>query len=233
MLMLYLFRVNEEFRRVRECAELLRGKFQAEVNPQELLTDVRNLASLCSNLTELLPHEVRHETYLRRHLAFMEKYLSEGDPESCKSDIADICGRDVPGLEHRFQDWCTGTGHYDQQLVEQVKQLFIRGEYDSAIRKAFVILKDRLVVAFRLSKKLDGAELVNTLFGKTGKLASKLEDSERQAMRDLLAGLYGVFRNRYGHENLTATWYEAEAVLSVINVVLHHIETYRTRRREK
>ena len=60
-------------------------------------------------------------------------------------------------------------------------------------------------------------------------MASGLPQSERQAFRDLLAGLYGVFRNTYGHQDQEAPWHEADAVLSMINTVLKRLEDLATR----
>jgi hypothetical protein len=89
-----------------------------------------------------------------------------------------------------------------------------------------VILKSRLVAKFGVDHDLDGADLVNRIFGASGLLSSRLESEERQAMRDLLAGLYGVFRNKYGHQDVEAPWHEADAILSMINFVLKRIEEY-------
>lgn len=47
-----------------------------------------------------------------------------------------------------------------------------------------------------------------------------MEQGEREAMRALLDGLYGVHRNKHAHADATVEWYEAEASLSMINWTL-------------
>jgi hypothetical protein len=110
--------------------------------------------------------------------------------------------------------------------VDKITDLLIHLEYDSAIRKAFVILKSRLASRFNAPNNLDGTDLVNHIFGKSGSLSQHIKDNERQAMRDLLSGLYGVFRNRYGHEDIEPSWHETDAILSMINYVLKDIERF-------
>ena len=36
--------------------------------------------------------------------------------------------------------------------------------------------------------------------------------------------MYGVFRNKYGHEDVEAPWHVADAVLSMINTVLKMLD---------
>ncbi|RIE16718.1 hypothetical protein [Candidatus Cryosericum septentrionale] len=40
---------------------------------------------------------------------------------------------------------------------------------------------------------------------------------EREASRNLLAGLYDVFRNTLDHHNVDVPWHEAEAVIGMVN----------------
>lgn len=194
--------------------------------PNELLIDAENLASLFDHLEKKLPQEVGLDSSLERHLYFMKKRLGEEKPELCQQDIEDICSDDITKLEKSFRDWCGSSIHYDQELRDKISELLLQREYDSAIRKAFVILKSRLVDKFGVSRNLDGNDLVNQIFGKLGAAADTLNASERQAMRDLLAGLYGVFRNKYGHQDVEAPWHEADAILSMVNFVLKEIDRY-------
>lgn len=99
------------------------------------------------------------------------------------------------------------------------------------LREAFIILKSRLVDKFDVSDSFDGEQLVNKIFGKsTGILASQaLDDAaikDMAAMRDLLAGLFKVFRHKYAHNDVEVPWYEAEAVLSMITFALKRIAKY-------
>lgn len=87
-------------------------------------------------------------------------------------------------------------GHLDQRLRDAVTPLMQGGHYDSAVRKVFVVLTDRLRRAFGVSEQIDGDDLVNLVFGKGGNIPVALDDSKKQAMRNLISGFYGVYRNR-------------------------------------
>ena len=222
-MLLYEYRVRDEFEKTKSYAENLRAKFGSGVPLEELRKEFENLLTLCDNLQEILPKEIRGRTNLERHLGFLHKNLSKGN--LYQGDVDDICRNDLPTLEKYFRDWCADAVHYDKELNKKISNLLVRHEYDSAIRKAFVILKSRLVTKFGVSPDCDGIDLVNAIFGKTG-VATGLDASERQAMRDLLAGLYGVFRNVYGHQDVEPPWHEADAILSMINYVLKRVEQF-------
>ncbi len=111
---------------------------------------------------------------------------------------------------------------FDKELEERTRRLIERGEWDSAIRRAFVLLSSRIAARYNLLLDTDGAELINAAFGKNS-LLSGLENKEKAAMRDLMAGLYGVFRNKYGHKDFDAPWQEVEAVMTMVNFVLSRL----------
>jgi hypothetical protein len=90
------------------------------------------------------------------------------------------------------------------------------------------MLKERLVRQFGVSSSFDGSDLVNAVFGARGPLVGKIPNSERQAMRDLLAGLYGIFRNCYGNQDVVPPWSEIASVIGMINWVLQRLERYST-----
>lgn len=117
---------------------------------------------------------------------------------------------------------------YDSEFVDKIGPLLRDQHFDSAVRKAFVMLKERLVRLFGVPSSLDGTDLVNLTFGSKGPLVGMIPDAERLAMRELLAGLYGVFRNRYSHQDVVAEWSEVAPVLGMINWVLQRLETYST-----
>jgi hypothetical protein len=82
-------------------------------------------------------------------------------------------------------------------------------------------------------------DLVNYVFGGKGELARALDPVHEktpdgreylasvQSMRDLLAGLYGVFRRHLAHTSLDVPFHEAEATLSMINYALKWLDEYR------
>jgi len=150
--------------------------------------------------------------------------LNKNDHRRALSNIDDICDYDLPGIEESFQKWSLDQAHYDSELAKKIGPLLVQGQWDSAVRKGFIILKERMVKTFGADSSRDGRELVNQVFGQKGLLVGKLEDSEREAMRNLLDGLFGVFRNAYGHRDIEPQWFETEAVLSMVNWTLKTME---------
>jgi hypothetical protein len=221
--LLYEYKIRDQFESLRGYAERVRAAFDAKEPGPELLADARNLETLYDHLIGLLLQDVRGAGNCGRHIGWMIRRLEENAPECCRQDIVDICERDISDLERAFRDWCQRFDHYDKELIDKVTDLMVRQEYDSAIRKAFVILKARLCSAFGEPVENDGLALVNRVFGKEGHPRLVLENTERQAMRDLLAGLYGVFRNRFAHTDSVASWHEADAIVSMVNYVLKQI----------
>lgn len=228
-MMLYEARVSEELQRVHDYALGLREKWQAGASVADLARDRDSLAALCDHTLPRLPEELARATNLRRHLGWMERNLSLDKPSSSESDINDICDQDLPILMTDFKRWCVEAGHYDVELRARVEELLATRQYDSAIRRAFIVLKARLVTVFGVEQSSDGAELVNQLFGKTSEATAFLSNGERQAMRDLLSGLYGLFRNPYTHHEVDAPFHDIDAVLAMINAMLKRLDSYRSR----
>jgi Protein of unknown function (Hypoth_ymh) len=222
-MLIYEYRVRDEFLRLREYATNVRDKFQRDASPEDLLLDVKSLRVHYERLNEMLPEQVQGKSNADRHIGFMEYWLGKKDRNACGSDIEDLCERDITELENAFQAWCKNPDHYDSELVMAISDLLAHRQLDSAIRKGFIVLKERLCKRFRVSRELDGTDLVNTIFGKNSESIKSLSEPERHAMRDLLAGLYGVFRNRFAHRDEEPSWAEADAVISMINHVLQEV----------
>ncbi len=226
--MLFHFeRINTEFKRAHKYAINLRHKFESDCKSEELLADCQNLTSISYNLLSLLPEEIGIKTKLIQHLKWMQKRLKEDNVSACMSDIEDICERDLDELEMLFMEWLEKGEYYDKELVRSVGKLVDKLEFDSAIRKSFIILTNRLRKKFHLKKNEDGSTLVNQIFGTNGVLKDSVSQKELQSMRDLLSGLYGVFRNKYAHGVLKTSWIEADAIISIINIVLKMLGKYR------
>jgi hypothetical protein len=218
--------IVREIERVQDFAARLRSKFNAGAPPEELLIYAGNLTALVESLKTSLPKDMPAPTSLNRHLAWLDKRLREGKPDQCESDIVDICDRDLPALMQAFQEWQKNNTYRDQELFEKVAPLMDTQQYDSAVRKSFVILKERLVSRFGLAKNLDGVRLATAAFGPTGPLAGKVEAKELDALRTLTTAMYATFRNRYGHHDLKATSFETEAVVVMVNWLLKAIDGY-------
>jgi hypothetical protein len=216
-MIVYQYAIRDQIDRVVSYAEAVRAKFSSGADATDLLQDAENLATLYDGVMRALPTEIRKSGKAPQHLAWMRKFLREGKVDRAEVDILDICRIDLPAVERAFREWSEQATEYDDELKEKTIPLLIQREFDSAIRKAFVILTSRLRTTYDLGNTRDGAKLANAVFGPDGAAAASLDASERAAMRELLAGLYGVYRNRYGHEDVEAPLYEAEAVIGSIN----------------
>jgi len=161
---------------------------------------------------------------LGRHLHFMDYYLKRNDKEGCAADIRDIVFYDLPTALKNLISGATTESHFDQKLRDAVLPLIQGGHYDSAIRKAFIVLTERLRRAFGVTDKIDGDDLVNLVFGKGGKIPVALEDSKKQSYRNLISGFYGVYRNKYAHHNVEPSLSEAKAILEMANNIIIEIE---------
>lgn len=94
--------------------------------------------------------------------------------------------------------------------------------WDSAARVALVILEERIRrVAGITDPNRTGSALVNDVFGGKGKLTDRFEsESERNGYRDLYAGVFAVFRNRYAHRLVDPSPEDGGALIVFVNLLL-------------
>lgn len=166
---------------------------------------------------------------LGRHLRFLKYYLDRHDKDACYSDIKNIVFSDLPVCLYNLVRRNPEDSYLDEKLKISVMPLIQGAHYDSAIRKAFVVLTDRLRDTFGIADDIDGEELVNTVFGGKGKLQVSLDESKRQSYRNLFSGFYGVYRNKYAHADVYPTLAEVKAVIEMVNSLLSEIESMASR----
>jgi hypothetical protein len=219
-MLLYEYRIRDEFESVRRLATRMKEKFERGVAAPELLEDRDILEHACKRLLEALPADARKGSNIMRHIGFMKHYLERGKRQETSSDVDEVAGRDLILLEEAFKGWLAKHGHFDQEFAQRIGDLLYEQRLGDAIRAAFVVLTGRLRAAFEVRPDLDGRELVNSIFGSGGFATQHMEQGEREAMRALLDGLYGVHRNKHAHADEAVEWYEAEASLSMINWTL-------------
>jgi uncharacterized protein (TIGR02391 family) len=89
-------------------------------------------------------------------------------------------------------------------LQGSVYENFASGNYDTAIRDAFVEVEIAVRAAAKLPASLAGVKLMREAFNpNTGKLTDQaLPMSERERMADLLAGAIGTFKNPLSHRKV-------------------------------
>lgn len=121
--------------------------------------------------------------------------------------------------------------YLDQELRERSVPLLGAGAsnpvvWDAVVGRAVIILEERLRTVGGVSdRRAVGVKLVNAVFGQNGTLAVKFADgSEREAYRNLYAGVVGVFRNDYGHHLVDPQPGDGASVLALANLLLKMLE---------
>jgi uncharacterized protein (TIGR02391 family) len=103
----------------------------------------------------------------------------------------------------------------DPVFTQDVKPLFVRGDYDTAVFRAFKEVEIRVRTKASLSMSEFGVELMNRAFGPTGTLCDKtVPKPEQERMRDLFVGAIGTFKNPGSHRKVE--WNEPREVIDVI-----------------
>ena len=199
-----------------------------DANAPELLALQKILGDECVKFVELSGLDWNKCGSLGRHLTFLKHYLERNDKDSCQSDIRDIVFWDLPTALRNLSKEADEYQHYDQRLKDGVAPLINGAHYDSAMRKIFVILTDRLRRAFGVTEEIDGEELVNLVFGKGGKIPLALDEPKKQAMRNLVSGFYGVYRNRIAHNDIEPSLAQTKAILEMANTIILDIEAIAT-----
>ena len=221
-MLIYEYKIRDLIERVRMIAQRILDKLDNNFDCFELLEDSDLLKEVYTQFQKKLPKAIKSGKF-DQHFAFLQHYLRKRDRNYAQMNLQNIIKYDLPELENSFKVWCASYEHYDRELAEKVSELLQENHLPSAVRAAFVILKERLAATYSLSSDLDGEQLVNRIFGSRGMLSGTIDNSRLQAMRNLLSGLYGVFRNKYSHTDVKTEWNEAEAVIAMVNWVLKNL----------
>lgn len=92
----------------------------------------------------------------------------------------------------------------DHILTKEVRPLFIRGDYDTAIFRSFKEVEMRVRKKASLSVEDYGIDLMKKAFGPPGPLANtQVPKSEQERTRDLYVGAIGVFKNPSSHREVS------------------------------
>jgi hypothetical protein len=225
-MLLYVEELTAEIEALAEYASIVLEKFEAGRPAAELLLDARALQARIENLATMLPDRTMAGGALR-HANWMVHWLEKGNAESCKSDIIDLTSTDLPASLHALKSWSNGLAYVDADLRQEIAPLIRTRQFDSAIRKALVVLKTRLCQKFKIDPKIDGVQLVNELFGKNSVHFPNMDDGERQTYRDLFAGIFGLLRNRFAHNNDNPDLVDLDAVITSVNLCLRIVGDFR------
>ena len=112
-------------------------------------------------------------------------------------------------------------------IASRVKPLFLRGDYDTAIFRAFKAVEVAVRKKGGYAKSDIGTDLMRKAFNpKTGKLTNThSEEAEKQAMSNLFAGAIGLFKNPTSHRDIDGMLPEEVAgYIAVANCLLKMVD---------
>lgn len=208
----------DQYQKTLSTAQKIHNNFD-DLNEDELLELSKLLKTEVINLKEL--YEI-NDGSLDRHLYFLNLYLNKKEKTNCKSDIIDVICKDLPRVLENIINEFKITDHYDQELLSVINPRIQNKHYSDIIRNSFIILTERLRKNFKQPKDLDGVTLVNAVFGKKS-VVQLTNSTEKEPYRDLIAGLYAVFRNKYAHEAKEPNQIELFAIIEIVNYILIEI----------
>jgi hypothetical protein len=108
----------------------------------------------------------------------------------------------------------------DDELLLQCGSLLRNGSFDDAVRKAFVILEERLrKVADLDDQKMTGVQLANHVFRQEGWLGKQLGE-QRDGLRELYSGTFKVFRNPTAHKSTSYDQLKGKTVVGLVNLLM-------------
>lgn len=226
-MLIYVQEIMVELARLRDYADKLRQKFDLSRDPSELLLDAESLDHRLRDVIERLP-DIKMSGNSRRHLGWLVSELRKDNARTCRQDIEDLADHDIPGTLEALQKWARDMTYMDEELRTAVIPLIKTRQFDSAIRKAFLVLTERMRSIYNLPKGRDGEDLVNVIFGQASAHHATLELPKKLAHRNFFSGLYGVIRNKFSHGDHEATIAELEAALSSVNLCLQILEELKT-----
>ena len=201
----------------------------AEVNFDAAMAILDVLETSVQFYLSALPELVRRKSGIEGEISTMRMYANDRHWTNVYMIAKNRLPVIVSNAENDYIEWIDHVVDYDAQLRQDISGLLVAQQLDCAERKAFVILKERLVdIACALGEGRtaidgkDGNDLVGRIFG-AGKLVARsgrMDDADREALLHLLRGLYETFRNVVDHNDVVVPWHEAEAVISMVNWVL-------------
>lgn len=204
-------------RKLEKSAIELKSKFENNESIEKMKGRLEVFNSVYEELESKTDKELFSKSNLSRHVSFLNRYLNQDLPQNCESDINNICETDIEQFRKTYLEK-RKSEYIDFELENNIKLLIESDQFDSAVRKAFLTLTERLRSKYKISKDKDGLELISLIFGKNG--ISTIDIHEKESIRNLLSGLYGVFRNDFMHNLINKKKTEVSTIY-MINTVLH------------
>jgi len=113
------------------------------------------------------------------------------------------------------------------ELAQKVRPLFLSGDYDTAVFKAFRELEVRVRDAAGLSEELLGVALMRAAFDtRSGPLTDQNRvEGEKVATQHLFAGAMGIFKNPSSHRNVSFSPAEAAAIIRFADYLISWVDS--------
>jgi hypothetical protein len=225
-MLIYVDEMMQEIDYISEYAKIVQAKFKAGREASELLLDAKSLHLRVQSLATMLPDE-QMAFEARRHCSWMVHFLEKNQIDRCEEDIDLVVEQDLPETTRRLKEWSNKLVYVDADLRQEIAPLIRTRQFDSAIRKVFVVLKTRLCQKFSIGEDVDGVHLVNQIFGPKSVHLPDLSPAEKQNYRDLFAGLFGLLRNRFAHNNEHPDLADLDAAIANVNLCLRIVGDFR------
>lgn len=210
------YRIAEIFEELEKHAKSLEKTLnESSLDHEEFDLKINLFENKLQELMKLFPQI--NSSGIRRHLHFVKNYTKEYG----KYNLNDIIKSDIPNIKKAYYEHLKKFSHLDGELRMKCENLLVNGEFDSAIRKAFIVIKDRAVKLYNAPMDMDGEDLVNYLFSRgSGKIKIDNDEKKQTAFRDFCSSLFRVFRNQYAHNLVEGPQYVTEAILATVNMIL-------------
>lgn len=107
------------------------------------------------------------------------------------------------------------------RILEACWTSYFRGEYDTAVFKAFRELEIEIRTAGDYPAHFVGPDLARRAFHEDGPLSDKsIPVAERQALSSIMAGAIGSYKNPHSHRKVTLDAVEAAEMLILASHLL-------------
>ena len=184
-----------------QAARLSKEVHRKRKRPSEIESLLSAIEGMFSKLVKLIPPiKTDRVEAVRRHIWFVRKGLKENQVAWIEGNADDLKQFDIPTFRLQIGAYFKEFAFLPPELRDEVAPLLENGEHDSAMRKAFLVIKQKAITKYHMSAQLDGEDMVNFLFSESGKLRVHEDEKKRKAFRDFVSGFFRFFRNEFMHD---------------------------------